>query len=232
MDLSYRLETVARAVSPGRRVADVGTDHAYIPIYLVEEGIIREAIASDINPGPLERAAQNIRAHGLEERIRVRLGSGLKPIEPEEADCVVIAGMGGDLMRRILLQGQVFFEKGTEFVLQPQSEWFKVRKLLHDQGYRIDREWMIREDGHDYVVIRALPGEETYPREESYLYGEVLIREKNRVLMDYLERHYKKKDGILKDLEKRNRTSLDKRIRELRRDRDMIGSLLEEMKRS
>ena len=102
MELSKRLKAVAELVTPGMRLADVGTDHGYIPIYLTEAGVIPSAIAMDINKGPLERAKEHIREHGLEGKIQTRLSDGLKNLQMNEADCMIAAGMGGGLVIRIL----------------------------------------------------------------------------------------------------------------------------------
>ena len=108
MELSKRLKTVAAAVTPGHRVADVGTDHGYIPIYLVERGLCPAACAMDVNRGPLARAEEHIRQEGLSDRIGVRLSDGLEKLSPEETDTVVISGMGGELICRILREGVRF----------------------------------------------------------------------------------------------------------------------------
>lgn len=157
MELSKRLQTVANAVTPGSRVADVGTDHGYVPIYLVERGLCPGAIAMDVNEGPLARAEEHIRAEGLSDRIQTRKSDGLAALAPEETDAVVIAGMGGALMCRILQDASAFLEAGRELILQPQSEWFKVRRLLSASGYRITKEWFLEEEGKYYVVIKAGP---------------------------------------------------------------------------
>ena len=102
MQLSKRLLEVSGLVSYGSRLADVGTDHGYIPIWLTEQGAIRSAVAMDINRGPLLRAQENIRRHRLEEKIKTRLSDGVAELRPGEADSVVIAGMGGSLMVKIL----------------------------------------------------------------------------------------------------------------------------------
>ena len=106
MQISERLRTVAGMVSPGCRLADVGTDHAYIPIYLMQNGVIPQAVAMDINQGPLLRATENIRRYGLTGRIETRLSDGLEKLQAGEADTILIAGMGGLLMVRILETGR------------------------------------------------------------------------------------------------------------------------------
>lgn len=157
MELSVRLKTVAEAVTKGNRVADIGTDHGYVPIYLVKNKLSPGGIAMDVNKGPLEKAQEHIREEKLGGKIATRLGNGLAPLESEETDTVVIAGMGGDLICKILKAKPEFLIEGKEFILQPQSEWFKVRQLLKEYHYRIEKEWFLKEDDKYYVIIKAKP---------------------------------------------------------------------------
>lgn len=204
MELSKRLQTVAMAVTPGNRVADVGTDHGYIPIYLMKKGICPKAYAMDVNKGPLARAAQHIEQEMLSDRIETRLGDGLSQLSPKEADTIIIAGMGGELICRILKEASSFLSAGREFILQPQSEWFKVRHLLHNFGYHIEKEWFLKEEGKYYVVIKALPisdgKKEQYPEEFQYKYGACLLQERNPVLLEYLKKEKNKKQQILEHM--------------------------------
>ena len=135
MQLSLRLKTVADSVTGGNRVADVGCDHAYIAIHLAENNIAPRVVAMDVNKGPLSKAMENIEIRGLEDRIETRLSDGLARLNPGEADTVVIAGMGGALMVRILTEGESALKEVKELILQPQSEIFLVRRHLHTNGY-------------------------------------------------------------------------------------------------
>ena len=149
MELSKRLQAVAGLVTAGSVLADIGTDHAYIPIWLTESGRIRGAVAMDVNPGPLERAEENIREHGLKDHICTRLSDGFAALKPGEADCAVIAGMGGGLTVRILREGRSIVRTLKECILQPQSEIEKVRAFLLEEGFFFLREDMVEEDGID-----------------------------------------------------------------------------------
>ena len=122
MQMSKRLQAVADLVTEGDRIADIGTDHGYVPIFLLERARIPSAIAMDINRGPLERAKKHIREHSLEDRVKLRLSDGVKALKEDEADAVVIAGMGGGLIVKILREGKEVLESVRELVLQPQSE--------------------------------------------------------------------------------------------------------------
>ena len=176
MELSKRLKAVAELVTPGMRLADVGTDHGYIPIALVQTGKVSRAIAMDINKGPLERAKEHIREHGLEGKIQTRLSDGLKNLQMNEADCMIAAGMGGGLVIRILSEERDTAGSLKELILQPQSEIDSVRKYLTEEGYRIVAEDMVYEDGKYYPMMKAVPcmagaGEIPYSEEELNLDG-------------------------------------------------------------
>jgi len=226
IELSKRLQRVADSVTEGSRLADVGTDHGYIPIYLVEQGTCPAAVAGDVNKGPLERAAAHVQAAGLEDRISLRLGSGLKAVDVSEVDSVVMAGMGGELICQILRDSPEFMEAGREFILQPQSEIFKVRRLLHENGYRIEGEWNLLEDGKYYVIIKALPGRESYAHTGDYEYGKILIEEKDPLLADYLRKQLMKKKAIVERL---SETDHGDRIQELREEIQEIQRILDKM---
>lgn len=170
MELSSRLKTIASFVSEGMCVADIGTDHGYIPIYLTSEGMTDKAYAMDVNRGPLERAGENIRKEGLDGRIECILSDGMEKL-PIDADSVVIAGMGGDLMEQILMGGEDRLFRLSELVLSPQSHWEKVRRFLHSHGFAIEKEALIKEDGKYYIVIKAVRGRQSYGESWQYSYG-------------------------------------------------------------
>ena len=213
MELSKRLMAVAGAVTAGNRVADVGTDHAYVPIYLVKHGICPGAIAMDINEGPLLRAEAHISENGLSARIETRLSDGLAGIEPDETDTIVIAGMGGALMCRILKDRPEFIREGKELILQPQSEWSKVRHFLAAVGYQIMDEHFLKDEGKYYLVLKCLPGpiskpEELYENPEGvatcflYEYGPLLLKKKEPVYMEYLGKQLRKKKLIVTNIKR------------------------------
>ncbi len=164
MKISDRLKEVAAFVTPGNRLCDVGTDHGYVPIYLVDKGIVPSALAMDIGEGPLESACNNIKAYGFEDKITTRLSDGLKLLKPNEADTVLIAGMGGALTRRILIDGEEVLKTVKELVLSPHSEIHLVREYLYTKGYNIIKEKMVYDKGKYYTIIKAI-------KEESLNFG-------------------------------------------------------------
>jgi len=155
MELSKRLRMNASFVTPGNRLADVGTDHGYIPIALCLEGVIPSALAMDVNPGPLERAKEHIQQFDLETDIHTRLSDGVQALCPGEADSVLIAGMGGALTVKILEAGEKVLASVKELILQPQSEIDKVRSYLLTHGYVIAGEKMVYEDGKEMLHRNA-----------------------------------------------------------------------------
>jgi len=149
------MSALAALVTQGHRLADVGCDHGYIPIYLCLTDRIPSAIAMDINQGPLARAEAHIAAYGLRERIQTRQSDGLKELCEDEADTVLIAGMGGFLMKRILSEEHAVPRSVSELVLQPQSDICEVRRSLRELGFVIADEDMVEEDGKFYPMMKA-----------------------------------------------------------------------------
>lgn len=213
-------------VSEGGRLADIGTDHAYIPIALVKEGRISSAIAMDLREGPLRKAKANIIEEGLEERIETRLSDGLEHLKEGEADSILIAGLGGDLMIRMLREGERLRETVQEYILSPHSQWAQVRRFLREEGYLTIEERMIKEEGKFYLAIKALPfGVENginEDRRNTLLYdsfGLYLIKNKDQVLKEYLHKEYFQYNKILDGLSGRERSDsnhIDETLKKLR----------------
>ena len=208
--MSMRLRTVAGMVRGGGCLADIGTDHAYVPVFLVASGQFERALALDINAGPLERARENIREARLENRIRTRLSDGMAALNPGEASTAVIAGMGGALTVRILEKDPKVTASLEELVLQPQSEIFRVRTWLWQYGWYIDDESMVLEDGKYYPVMRAVHDvemaeqqawEDHVRRGLSSCFGPKLLESKDEVLKSYLEWEKQVKEDVLRQLD-------------------------------
>lgn len=232
MHLSKRLRMVADCVTKGNVVADVGCDHAYISIYLVEGEVAPKTIALDVNEGPLLRAQENIKSYGMEEKITTRLSDGLEKLEPNEVDSIVIAGMGGALMVRILEEGKDCVATAKELILQPQSESWKVREYLHNLNFEITKEDMCIDEGKYYTVLHAHPHvlwgcvalqecsnhrkEGTNQTKVLYnKYGKFLLENRHPVLKEFLEKEKKKSDLILKNLKQQESSKSQERTQEL-----------------
>ena len=159
LELSPRLAMAASLVPDGARLADVGTDHAYLPAALLLAGRIPSAIASDLRRGPLERAKETAAAFGLEEKISFRLCDGLSGIGPEEADAAAIAGMGGETIAAILAAAPWTRERNIPLILQPMSSMPDLRTWLGKNGYAILEERLAREGDALYTALSVRAGE-------------------------------------------------------------------------
>lgn len=167
MNLTSRLKAVADLAGKSTSLADIGTDHAYIPIYLMQKGMISKAIAADINTGPLERADKNIRNAGLSDRITLRQSDGLDNITDNEAETVVIAGMGGEIISHMLEKPKPAGIK--KMILQPMTDIPLVRRALHENGMIITAERLAAEKDKMYTVILCEYGTGQYFLDEDYL---------------------------------------------------------------
>ena len=155
--LDPRLAAAAAFVTPGAVVADVGTDHAYLPLYLLESGTARFAVASDINRGPLERAKRNAETAGMTDRMRFVLADGLTGLDPERdgVDHILICGMGGELIARILDGSDYVRKPGVRLILGPMSSPEELRLDLAENGFRIRAEKLAESAGKRYAVMLA-----------------------------------------------------------------------------
>ncbi len=216
--LSQRLSAVAEFVNEKSRVADVGCDHGFVSIFLIQNEIASHVIAMDVNEGPLARAKEHVEEYGMGDYIQLRLSDGLALLTKEDrVDTVVLAGMGGKLMEKILSEA---FERDLfiqNLVLQPQSDMASFRKFLREHEYTVTDEKMICEEGKFYPVIKA--GYQADRREgidyESDLsdaFGPCLLAEKHPVLHAYLLKEIEKFDQILTQMEKNK--SQDTEVRE------------------
>lgn len=196
MELSKRLTAVADLVTVGSFIADIGTDHGYVPIYLMKCGRIRGAIAADVNQGPLDRARRHIAQEGLEGQIKLRLSDGLKGISEDEADAMVAAGMGGGLIVKIMEEGGKTAESLKECILQPQSESWKVRKYLAGHGWEVKAEDMVEEEHKFYSMMKAVRGMPEHYEEYEYIYGKKLLEMKHPVLKKFLLRERERQEEI------------------------------------
>lgn len=224
IQLSKRLQAVADLGKFGDTMADIGTDHGYIPIYLIQSKRISHAVAMDIGKGPLLRAQEHIAKYQLGAYIETRLSDGAKELCCGEVSSVVIAGMGGVLMQKILRDSEEVFRGVKEIILQPQSEIEQTRRFLLDKGYEILAEDMVLEDGKYYPMMRVswVESIEENPYAEAkgidFVYGAYLLKERHPVLRSYLYREigiYRELEQKLKDLPANE--ELEKRRREVGR---------------
>lgn len=155
LNLKGRLSLCAQYVRRGSRLADIGTDHAYLPIALCASGRTPCALACDINPLPLATAAKNIAAHGLSGRVATRLSDGLKEVRPDEADDIVIAGMGGELIAAILADCPWIRDPDKNLILQPMTRHDALIRWLYANGFGIVEQGAVLDSKKYYTVLRA-----------------------------------------------------------------------------
>ncbi len=245
------METIASMVTPGYRVCDVGCDHALIDIALIERGISPGALAMDINEGPLKIAESNVRRAGLSGRIELRKSDGLSAYKALESESLIISGMGGPLICRILSDhldsitggentqksitgagnGLNAFDNTCDFkemILSPQSEIDEFRSFVSEKGLKIADERMVFDDGKFYTVIKVTPCGISYElSKEELFFGPVLLKRLDPLLKEYLEWRLKTDSSVLCKLKsKRPTDAIDERIRDLSEICDIMSDIL------
>ncbi|WP_444645185.1 class I SAM-dependent methyltransferase [Caproiciproducens sp. R1] len=197
--LGGRLQLCASMVRPGTALADIGTDHAYLPIWLAKQGLVSRAIAADIRPGPLQSAQQNIRRYRVEELVSTRLSDGLEAIFSVEADDIVIAGMGGEMMIQIIKNASWLRDGEKRLILQPMTSVPQLREFLAGEGFAVLREQAAVEDGYAYSAMQVQYAPEKVGTDSLYPYIGKLdaATEDNRAYMRKVIAQLEKKAGGL-----------------------------------
>lgn len=211
INLSKRLFTIARYVPRGKRVADIGSDHALLPSYLIREGISPYVIAGEVNIGPLEAAKRQISALNIIDKVDVRLGSGFRVINNGEVEIITIAGMGGALIVEILQEGIAKLDNIERLILQPNVGSELVRSWLDYNNWNIINEEILEEDNRIYEIIVAEKRVGEYdqryqgqdrPKEDLYRLGPILWEEGSLTLIEKWQRELTKYQYILGELQK------------------------------
>lgn len=223
LELSKRMKMNASLVPAGSHLADIGCDHAYVSIYLAKERRCQKIIAMDVNEGPLAIAKKNIFQYGVEHIVSCRLSNGLKQLLPGEVDTILIAGMGGMLICRILNEGRKIIEKIDTLILQPQSDVEQVRKMLWQLGFCIEEEMFCKDADKFYISIRAVKGTEKKAySEEECTYGRILPVKGDICYYEWLAKEREKTQDIIKSLEKqgsihakRQKISLKEKVKKI-----------------
>jgi tRNA (adenine22-N1)-methyltransferase len=204
--LSVRLETVAKYVPRDSRLADIGSDHAYLPSYLAKNGHISFGIAGEVAKGPYQSAEKNVMAEDLAEVISVRMGDGLEVIQPGDADCITIAGMGGSLIASILEDGKEKLVSVKRLVLQPNINAIAIRQWLVDNDWELIAEEILEEDNKIYEILVAEKGDplkpyRDVPFETGLLVGPFLLQRKEKTFKKKWELEKKNWKRIYEQLE-------------------------------
>ncbi len=194
MRLTPRLDAVAGYVAPGAAVADVGTDHGYIPVYLAQNGLARRIVAADVRKGPLERARASARLYGVADQIEFVQTDGLDGLRDAGLDTVLLAGMGGETMLGILGRADWTRADGVRCVLQPQSKTDELADWLRAGGYAIRDASLVRDDGRLYIVLLAQAG-----RSDGTPLS-ILLKKRDALLPEYIDRLAAKKRRAVEGL--------------------------------
>ncbi len=184
--LTPRLQAVADMVGECKTLADIGTDHAYLPVHLLKTGSIQRAIASDIRQGPIARAQSTIERYHETDRIETRLGAGMTILRTDEADTVVIAGMGGILIANILQESEDLLTENTNLILQPMTAMRELREYLSSHNFRIVQEVLAKEENKLYHVMKVTRGTELVTDLTELYLGKRLLEVRPPYFEEYL----------------------------------------------
>ena len=202
--ISKRLELVASFVPQGSILLDVGSDHAYLPIELVERGQLKSAIAGEVVEGPYQSAVKNVEAHGLKEKIQVRLANGLEAFEEEDQVSVItIAGMGGRLIATILEEGMDKLANVERLILQPNNREDDLRIWLQDHGFQIVAESILEEAGKFYEILVVEAGQMNLSASD-VRFGPFLSKEVNPVFIKKWQKEATKLEFALSQIPEKN----------------------------
>ncbi len=238
IELSKRMQSVADMIQPCDAVGDIGCDHAFVSIYLVEQHRAKRVIASDVRRGPIAIAKRNIEAMNLSDQIEIRMGDGLDTIVPGEVNAVVLAGMGGMLMIDILERGKEVATRCDQLVLQPQSDIEKVRRYLAEKGYHLADEQMLIDAGKYYnlldVRVHEMVQKDEYDCSKladdwCYMYGGSLLRKKDPVLRSWLVKRRDTTAGLINSLSGKDTENAAKRLKTVKAEQKTICAVLKQV---
>ncbi|VIG12763.1 SAM-dependent methyltransferase [Clostridioides difficile] len=213
MKLTDRLLKIASLVSDGKKIADIGTDHGYIPVYLLKEGRVPFAVLADVNKGPLDNAHKEVIQNNLLDKVDLRLGSGIEILEIGEVEEVIIAGMGGILISELLEAKKEVAHNVEKLILQPMQAQEELRYYLLNNGYEILEEVLVREDFRIYeIIVAKYTGKNTIIEDEIYYeVGIKLLENKDSLFKDFIEKKIKTYSSIVSKLEGKNGEAIDKK---------------------
>ncbi|MBE6039075.1 MAG: SAM-dependent methyltransferase [Anaerofustis stercorihominis] len=224
MKLDKRLTAVCSLVPEVKTVADVGSDHAYLPVYLLLNSIAQRAIVTDVNAGPLENGKETCRRFGVYDRCDFRLGSGLSVLKENEAEAITICGMGGELMKSILAKDERVAKSAKYLILQPQSGFDELNEYLYNNGFGVIDEKIVHEKHLYYRIIMC--SADTPVRKDDFLYPSYLAEKKDATYFDFLKFRLDICENIIrkiKDSQKENEDTLSQLDAEKRRINEVLG---------
>ncbi|MGX9756289.1 tRNA (adenine(22)-N(1))-methyltransferase [Clostridioides difficile] len=216
MKLTDRLLKIASLVSDGKKIADIGTDHGYIPVYLLKEERVPFAVLADVNKGPLDNARKEVIQNNILEKVDLRLGSGIEVLEIGEVEEVIIAGMGGILISELLEAKKEVAHSVEKLILQPMQAQEELRRYLLNNGYEILKEALVREDFRIYeIIVAKYTGKNTIIEDEiQFEVGIKLLEHKDSIFHDFIEKKVKTYSSIVNQLEGKNGEEINKKREE------------------
>lgn len=219
LKLTPRLQAMAELIPPGSIVADIGTDHAYLPVYLVLNKISRWVVAVDLNQAPLQQAKETVVAFNCLQEVDLRLGNGLHAIkEADKIDTVVIAGLGGKSIAAILRDGRHLLKGVQQLILQPMSEEGDLRLFLARNGFALAHETLAREGRRIYEIILAKAGQEQETDLFRLSFGPRLLEQKPPLLSVFLEEKIRKLKIIYHSLQRAEKDDVSLKLQEVERE--------------
>lgn len=227
LQLSKRLQAVASFVPQNSIVADIGSDHAYLPVYLIQQDFVEKAVAGEVVQGPFESAVKTVKRHGVTNSITVRLASGLAAIKQSDCvDTVTIAGMGGSLITSILLEGEVQLQNVKRIIAQPNIHAQAIREWASKNGWGIIHEYILEEDDKIYEIVVLERGQSDCD-ELSLLLGPILMQERNDIFREKWTKEIMQWKEVLQSLERAKETkdTIEKK-KELERRIHLVGEVL------
>lgn len=233
MKIPERIIRIAGFIPKGTIAADIGTDHALLPVFLIQNGICPKVIASDLYPGPLETAKANVLLFGLNALIEIRQGDGLQPLKPGEADVIVIAGMGGVKIKDILAASPDVLKSARRLVFQPQSAAGCLRRWLLENNWSLVDEDLVLEGGRFYVIIVAEPrpfdSSDAGSEDDQLLeIGPRLVEKRHPLLVPFLQEKMKNMESVLKALRYARTPAAKKMRQEWKKKIDFIKGVIED----
>lgn len=221
-----RLECIVSMVEKCRTAADIGIDHGYVAEMLLKEGICDKVIATDLNEGPLKRAMEHLSRVKLKDKCDFRLGSGLTVLKEGEADAIIIAGMGGDLISTILETSKDVALNTDQLILQPMTAVESLRRYLAESGFAILDEKIVKEYNHYYFVIKAKKGFMKYDDPIFYEISKILTEKRDPLMLEYINKVLDTNKNIITNLEKTGKVEYNEKIEKLRKKNNKIKELI------
>ncbi|RSK27873.1 tRNA (adenine-N(1))-methyltransferase [Bacillus sp. HMF5848] len=227
IQISKRLQMIASYIPKQAILADIGSDHAYLPSYAIKENLCKQAIAGEVAEGPFQSAVQQVKSLQLTDYIQVRKGNGLQVVnEKDHVNCITIAGMGGSLIRTILEEGRNKLTTVERLILQPNLNAKTIREWLYNENWELKHETILEENGHIYEILVAERGDRDAAYKETHkqaglLLGPFLLKERNDIFLKKWREEERQYSKILQQLEQASSSN------EVERKRAEIKDIIE-----